>query len=134
MIREYTERDFAAMKRLHAKAGLPPNCLQDFSNPLFVVKLVSAKGAEIEQGVFLKLQGEAFLLIDHEAGTPEERWQTIAELAEQGFNRARALELQQVSAWLPPEIERRFGVRIKELGFVKSPWASYSKNLWEGEA
>lgn len=132
-LREYSEADFAAVKRLHEASGLPGECLADFANPLFFVREVAERAGRVEQAVFLKIQGEAFLLVDHDAGTPEERWTMLRALAERGFERARGFGIEQVSAWLPPEIEKSFGRRIKELGFERSRWMSWTKNLWDGQ-
>ena len=129
MIRPYDARDFEAIRKLHAKSGLPAACLPDARNPNFIVSLVSAKGKDIMQAGFVKLTGEAFVLVDHETGTPQERWADTSELIAHGLASAAAYGIDDISAWLPPELEKSFGPRLESLGWIKSPWRSYSALL-----
>jgi hypothetical protein len=129
VIRLYEDADFAAIKRLHEKAGLPPACLPDCKNPNFIVKIVAENGHGIAQAAFVKLTGEGFILVDHESGTPQERLATLESLVTRGLNDAATWGLDDTSAWLPPEIEKSFGDKLKALGWIKSPWPSWTALL-----
>jgi hypothetical protein len=36
---------------------------------------------------------------------------------------------EQITAFVPPEVEESFAKRLIELGFQKSPWSSFTLNL-----
>jgi hypothetical protein len=138
MIREYNALDEKALKEIHIRSGLPANCWPNLSNPLYLVRLVDTEGNRVVQGGFIKLTGEAYLLLDHNYDTPERRWQilqdlTVKALAEAAQPRFGSLALagglEDVSAWLPPPLVKSFWPRLKSLGFEPSPWASYTALL-----
>lgn len=129
MIRQYNALDWPDISEMHLSSGLPKQCLPDLLNPNFVVKIVSdSKGKAVQAG-FVKLTGEAFVLVDHEHGTPQERWEALSELIAAGLAEAAKCGLDQVTCWLPPEVEAQFGKRLTDLGFIRSPWVSYTANL-----
>lgn len=128
-IRAYREDDLAAIERMHRESGLPANCLPVLTNPLFKVKIVADQQGKVVQAGFVKLTGEAFILVDHTHATPQERLDALEELVVHGLADAAKVGLDDVSAWLPPEVERAFGPRLKALGFRESPWKSYSALL-----
>jgi hypothetical protein len=37
--------------------------------------------------------------------------------------------IEQLSAWLPPDIDESFGKRMESMGFVKSPYVCWTLNL-----
>jgi hypothetical protein len=129
IIRVYEDRDFDQVKRLHESSGLPAVCMPDLQSPLFCVKLCAEKQKRITQAGFLKLTAEAFVLVDREAGTPGERWATLQELTAATLAEAYARGLDDVTAWVPPALEKGFGRRLIELGWIRSPWQSYSALL-----
>lgn len=127
-IRPYTDADFEAVRRLHAASGLPDACMPPLTSQLFRVKMCAENSHGISQFGAIRLTGEAFVLVDHEAGTPKERWMTLQRLAASALAEAAALGLEQVTAWLPPEADG-FGRRLEALGAVKSRWQSWTFNL-----
>lgn len=135
MIRYFDyERDTGAMNAIHEANGLPSNCLPDIGrvdsrNPLFLFAGVYSNGEKPAMMAFLKVTSEVFLLVDHTVGTPEERWQWLRELTEWVKQEAWDRGLDQITAFVPPEIEESFAKRLLDLGFVKSPWQSYTLNL-----
>jgi hypothetical protein len=126
LIRDYRISDLEAVKELHAKSGLPGVCLPDLTNPLFFVKVIAESEGKVVQAGFVKLVGEAYVLLDHEAGEPGERLSILESLVAKGLSAASAKGLSDVSCWLPPELEKSFGARLKALGFIRSPWPSFS--------
>jgi hypothetical protein len=128
-IRVYHPSDLAAIKAMHAQSGLPPECLPPVESPLLFVKLVAEEDGKVTQAGFVKLTGEAYVLVDHEHGTAERRFETLRYIVAHGLNTASREGLQDVSCWLPPEVQQSFGARLESLGFIKSPWQSYTALL-----
>jgi len=144
-IREYRESDLAALRAIHAAQGFDYP-LPDLSNPLFVTKLIlSEPEAEnratkresppeqkekIIGAALLRLTAEAYLLLDPKAGTPLERWQWLLQLHAATERDAWQRGLEDVHAWLPPPIARKFGKRIMQLGWCRDDtWTPYCKRL-----
>jgi len=144
-IREYTAKDLDALRHIHATQGFD-YALPDLSNPLFVTKLVlardserattdagSASGISQEQilgSVLLRLTAEAYLLLDPKAGTPCDRWQWLLALQAATERDAWQRGLEDVHAWLPPAIAKKFGKRIERLGWLRDDaWTAYCKKL-----
>jgi len=136
MIRRFEEKDNADVVRIHEQNGLDPACLPDLyiedePNALYVVKAVKEVAGEPVMMSFLKVRSELYVLVDHEKGTPEERWEWMKELKEYMVREARIRGLDQMTAFIPPELEESFSKRLAEMGFIKGPWASYSLNIAE---
>jgi len=146
-VREYRESDLAALRAIHAAQGFAYP-LPDLSNALFVTKLVlsdaneadgnekgAIAGAEAPQekiigAALLRLTAEAYLLLDPKAGTPRQRWQWLLQLHAAAERDAWQRGLEDVHAWLPPPIARKFGKRIAQLGWNRDDaWTPYCKRL-----
>lgn len=138
MIRRFENRDLPALQRIHAANGLPENCFPDLyvddggklvDNPLFQIKAIVEHDGQPMLASFVKLTSEVFLLVNHDVGTPEERWEALKSFTEYVKHEAFKLGLDVLTCWVPPEIEEAFGKRLKDLGFAKSPFQSYSMLL-----
>jgi hypothetical protein len=127
IIRSFTESDFEALKIIHANNELPAVCLPDASNPLFFVQQVVEHEGVPALAAFLKLTCEPFLLVDHTVADPAWRWQALKNLTDTVTFAAKKHGLEDMTAWVPPDLEKSFGSRLKELGFIKSPWAAHTK-------
>jgi hypothetical protein len=140
-IREYTEADLDALRAIHAAQGFDYK-LPDLSNPLFITKLVlaeqnvapggatAARDETILGAALLRLTAEAYLLLDPQAGTPRERWQWLLALHAATERDAWQRGLEDVHAWLPPQIARKFGKRMERLGWVRDDvWTPFCKKL-----
>jgi hypothetical protein len=149
-VREYRESDLAALRAIHAAQGFAYP-LPDLRNPLFVTKLIlsesepnsvkdgASKGGtansapsqeRIIGAALLRLTAEAYLLLDPKAGTPRERWQWLLQLHAATERDAWQRGLEDVHAWLPPPIARKFGKRITQLGWNRDDaWTPYCKRL-----
>ncbi len=80
----------------------------------------------------LRLTAEAYLLLDPRAGTPRERWQWLLALHEAASRDAWQRGLEDVHAWLPPPIAKKFGRRLQRLGWLPDDaWTPYCKRLAE---
>jgi hypothetical protein len=79
---------------------------------------------------FLRLTAEAYLLLDPRAATPRERWQWLLALHEAARRDAWQRGLEDVHAWLPPPIAKKFGRRLERLGWRRDDsWTPYSLRL-----
>jgi hypothetical protein len=146
LIREYQESDLAELRAIHATQGFDYP-LPDLRNPLFVTKLVLAdnhpaqqqEDRQLEAGdtrivgaALLRLTAEAYLLLDPSAGTPRERWQSLLALHAAAERDAWQRGLEDVHAWLPPPIAKKFGKRVERLGWLRDDaWTPYCKRLKE---
>lgn len=141
MIRDFEDSDIPAAHAIHAANELPENCFPNLTvkspegkeeqNPLFVVKAIYEHEGKPALMSFLKLTSELYLLVDHTVGTPEERWDWLQEFRDYMLREAWIRGLEQMTAFVPREIEDSFEKRLLDLGFVKSPWQSYTLNVEE---
>lgn len=131
-IRAYEESDLAALQAIHQKQGFTYP-FPDLSNPLFLTKLVLGReepGKGIAGAALLRLTAEAYLLLDPEAGSGRQRWQCLLGLHEATRRDALARGLEDVHAWLPPEIAARFGKHLTKLGWLRDDaWTPYCRKL-----
>jgi len=129
LVREYQDSDLARLRAIHAKQSFD-YALPDLSNPLFVTKKVLVNQSTIVGAAFLRLTAEAYLLLDPSAGAPRERWQWLLALHAAAERDAWQRGLEDVHAWLPPPIAKKFGKRIARLGWIRDDtWTPYCKKL-----
>ncbi len=129
LVREYQESDLAQLRAIHAAQGFD-YALPDLSNPLFVTKRVVANDGSIVGAALLRLTAEAYLLLDPRAGTPRQRWQWLLALRNATERDAWQRGLEDVHAWLPPPIAKKFGKRLARLGWQRDDaWTPYCKKL-----
>jgi len=131
-IRPYETSDLEALKAIHARQGFG-YAFPELGNPLFLTKLVLGREASrkgIVGASLLRLTAEAYLLLDPAEGTPRERWQWLLGLHEATRRDALARGLEDVHAWLPPEIAAKFGKRLTKLGWVRDDaWMPFCRRL-----
>jgi hypothetical protein len=140
-VRDYTEQDLDALRAIHAAQGFDYK-LPDLGNPLFVTKLIltgeklepsgvtTTRAETILGAALLRLTAEAYLLLDPRAGTPRERWHWLMALHTATERDAWQRGLEDVHAWLPPPITKKFGKRMERLGWVRDDeWTPYCKKL-----
>jgi hypothetical protein len=153
VVRAYQARDLEELRRIHAAQGFG-YVFPDLGNPLFLTKLVLAEdepgreealaeqacrdGAQescaptgrIVGAALLRLTAEAYLLLDPEAGTPRRRWEWLLGLHGAMERESARRGLEDVHAWLPPEIAAKFGKRLTKLGWVRDDaWTPYCRRL-----
>jgi hypothetical protein len=140
MIRDFTFADLDRVREIHAANGLPGNCFpelvtkndkdEEVIDPLFLVNAVVEQEGTTVMASFLKGISEVYVLVDHSQGTPEQRWQWLQELTAHMKREAWLKGLDSMTCWVPPEIEKSFADRLKDLGFIRSPWQSYTLPLY----
>ena len=145
LIREYRDSDLAALHAIHAAQGFS-YALPDLRNPLFVTKIVltnegvpsrispvtshESPVTGILGAALLRLTAEAYLLLDSRAGTPRQRWQWLLALHAAAERDAWHRGLEDVHAWLPPPISKKFGKRLARLGWLRDDtWTPYCRKL-----
>jgi hypothetical protein len=147
LIRKYRDSDLTGLRAIHTAQGFD-YALPDLHNPLFVTKLVLTNegpdhdvqlGARVTShdsrvtilgAALLRLTAEAYLLLDPRAGTPRERWQWLFALHAAAERDAWRCGLEDVHAWLPPPISKKFGKRLTRLGWLRDDtWTPYCKKL-----
>jgi hypothetical protein len=129
IIREYTDADLDALRRMHAAQnfGYP---FPDLASPLFISKLVlEDDGGAPAMAVLLRLTAETYLLHDPRAGTPRDRWQRFLTLHEATRRNAAARGLDDAQAFVPPRVARAFGRRLTRLGWRRDPWPCYTRGV-----
>ena len=147
LIREYQERDLDALRAIHGAQGFD-YALPDLRNPLFVTKLVlsdenpdavregnsvlTGRQSRIIGAALLRLTAEAYLFLDPTAGTPRERWHWLLALHAATERDAWQRGLEDVHAWLPPPIAKKFGRRLERLGWLRDDaWTPYCRKLMQ---
>jgi hypothetical protein len=151
LIREYTESDLDALRRMHARQGFG-YAFPNLADPLFVSKfVVENDDGHPVMASLARLTCETYLLVDRpdksEGGAREEngkagkswcarkddareRYAQFLALHRAGEQDLLARGLEDAHAWLPPPIARRFGRRLESLGWVRdNAWTPYCRRL-----
>lgn len=126
LIRQFTDDDLQALKRMHSRQGFE-YAFPDVSDPIFVSKLVlEDDDSRIAMASLARLTCEMYLMLDSSLGTPQDRFLRITALHGAGERDLVSRGLDDAHAWLPPEISRRFGKRLEALGWVRDDkWTPY---------
>ncbi len=146
LIREYTESDLDALRRMHSAQGFG-YAFPDLADPLFVSKLVveDSDGRPVMASL-ARLTCEMYLLVDRRNETNDgarkspakagqstlarERFANFLALHRAGEQDLLARGLEDAHAWLPPPVARRFGRRLASLGWVRDDaWTPYCRRL-----
>lgn len=127
-VRDVAPDEAVIIKELHHKMGIDYQ-FPNITSPLFAIrKMVIDEVGTVSAAAALKLTSEAFLWIDPDS--PEiEKTADILRLMQVCHERAKALQLEDCSAWIPPTIEPIFGSMLSRLGWQRSPWASWSVRI-----
>ena len=108
------------IEALHEESGFSYR-LPEFMarKPLFPVQRVVRENGQFIAAGILKVDAEAYLFMNHEAGTPEERFAALQALHEDVVSRAREIGFDQIYCVLPPDVEKSFAPRLQELGWQR---------------
>ena len=103
--------------------------LPDFNSPLCAVLGASEKNGKMIAAGLIKLIGESYLFLDSEA-RPAEQVRAAMEIQEALELDARAvLGLDHLICALPPNVNKEFLKQIPRLGWQKSTWKRFAKNI-----
>ena len=142
-IRHYEPSDLPAVRSIHHAQGFDYP-LPNLNNPLFTTRIVltdrdftanensatATTPEKIRGAAFLRLTAETYLLLDPTAGTPHDRWRALLALHAATEREAWQRGLEDVHAWLPPPIAKKFGKRLTRLGWQRDDtWTPYCKKL-----
>jgi hypothetical protein len=130
LIREYTDADLDALRRMHAQQGFD-YAFPNIADPLFVSKLVVEDGAgRAVMASLARLTCEMYLLVAPGEGNPRERYARLLALHRAGERDLLARGLHDAHAWLPPPIAKKFGRRLAALGWVRDDaWTPHCRRL-----
>jgi hypothetical protein len=129
IIREYCESDLDALREMHASQGFDYP-FPDLSDPIFISKLILENEGRPVMASLARLTCEMYLLMDRSAGKPRERMRHLLAIHSAGEHDLLSRGLDDVHAWLPPPIARRFGRRLETLGWVRdNEWTPYCRHL-----
>lgn len=142
-VRNFQWSDLARLQEIFAGQGIPPECWPEIAlqiqkrnkatliqNPRFPIKkVVEDESGKVAMAALLKITSEPFLVLDHHAENPGWRWQALTELVEALAADAKLRGLEDTTCWVPPNLVPSFGPRLQALGFVESPWQSFTRKL-----
>lgn len=90
---------------------------------------VAESEGEVVAAAGIKLIGEAYYWQNPDARDFAKAKAMMRLHKDLHTNAKRQLGLDQVMAWLPPQIEKDFAATLSKFGWGKSEWQSYWKNL-----
>jgi len=115
---------------MHQAQGFDYPFPTDLGDRIFLMKIVLEDGAGTPvMAALVRLTAEVYLLMDPRAGSPRERWDRFLALHAVAERDACARGLADAHAFLPPQVERAFGRRLRKLGWARDPWPAYCKKL-----
>jgi hypothetical protein len=114
------ESDLNALKSMHAESGFDYS-FPNLDDQRYLVKIVAENGERRPcMAGLLRLTSEAYLLIDKQAsGTPNERWERLQMLHETVRREASRWGIEDVHAFIPPEVPEGFFRRLKRMGWTE---------------
>jgi hypothetical protein len=129
-VRDYTDADRPAVEKLHRDMGMDYK-LPELSDPLFIVRKVYLNDAGRVIGTeFLKIQAEAYLMLDCRLDTVE-KTRVIAHLSHAVEREAYNRGLDTLVAYIPEDISTKFTKRLNLLGWDKARkgWITWFREL-----
>lgn len=125
LIRDLLDEETGKIAELHRKMKMRYD-FPDLLMPTFAIKkLVFDQKGELLAGGALKLIGEAFLWIDP-ACNQYKKAKAISVLADSCSEGSKNIGIEEVSAFIPPELELSFADTLGKLGWRRSPWPAWS--------
>jgi hypothetical protein len=129
-VRDYTDVDKQAVAQLHRDMGMD-YLLPDLDSPLFIVRKVYVNDSGRVIGTeFLKLQAEAYLMLDCTLDTVE-KTRVIAHLSHAVEREAYNRGIDTLAAYIPEDISNKFTKRLNLLGWDKARkgWITWFREL-----
>jgi hypothetical protein len=129
-VRDYEPSDKAAVEKLHKDMGMDYK-LPNLEDPLFIVRKVFVHPDGTIVGTeFLKIQAEAYLMLDCNLD-PVEKTRVIAHLSHAVERDAYSRGLDTLVAYIPEDISRKFTKRLNLLGWstARKGWITWFREL-----
>lgn len=125
--------DVPVLRKLYEEHGFEYD-FPDLEQDEFFAKLVLVDEDDVpRQAILMRITAEMFLLQDKNWETPGIRNEAFARIHEAARRVADAVGVKDVHAWLPPEIEKSFGRRLKtRFGWVQQLWPCFSREIQHG--
>jgi hypothetical protein len=128
LIRRYEPKDLPAVKAIFDAQQLGYE-FPDLDKPTFFICIVGEQDGRVVQAAFAHLTAEIYFLQDRTAGTPQERHINFMAMQDVGAELAWTGGLDDLHAFLPPQLERAFGKRLMAHGWKKSMWPAFFRPL-----
>ena len=129
--RDIVSDDLQTINNIYKDAGFGYD-MPNLNAPLFVVK----KAVEDDNGKVIgfsvcKITAEVYLFLDQK-NEPEVKVEAMKELNDEISKASYEIGLDQITCWIPPEIEKQFSKRLLQMEWIKSRWPTWTRNLVEG--
>jgi len=125
IVRPFQPSDLGTIQALHHAQNLgyePPDWTK-----MLVSAVVEVNG-EIQMAAFLRQTAETFLLLDPDPdNNKREKLGQLLILHKEIMRPAMRAGLTDFHAWLPPQLDLKFGRLLMHLGWEKPLWTCYSK-------
>jgi hypothetical protein len=131
-VRDLIPEDYAQIQAIHSKMGMD-YALPDLDSPLFLVKkVVTDENGKVIGASVVRLEAECYLWVDPEF-KPRVKMDAMLELQPEILRSAWAKGLENLVAWIPLWMEKKFRRRLLNLGWVRdrTGWQSWSRPLVE---
>ena len=116
--------------RVHEQSGFNYRFPSFQGNPLFPIQRTVSMNGRFVAASLVKVEAEVYLFMNHTVGTPEDRWEALKNLHEDVITKARDIGFDQLYCVLPPEIEKSFAPRLRQLGWeADRGWTKYTLEL-----
>ena len=128
IIRDCTDSDFNRLRAIHGAQGI--EYALDLTSPLLDIKLVAEDDrGVVQQAILARVTSECYLLMDKDAGSPQDRWQMFQCLHASALRRGWERGYADTHIWVPPELDKPFGRRLMRLGWTRPLWPCYTRVL-----
>lgn len=132
IVRNAKPEDAQEIERIHGQMGMDYK-LPDLENPLFLVRKVAEdENGHVTAVCYLRLEAETYLWLDPLLD-PRKKMETMLTLQPEVLRAGWEQGLNNIVAWIPEAMERKFQRRLHELGWHKDRvgWHSWSRPLGE---
>jgi hypothetical protein len=103
--------------RVHEQSGFNYKFPSFQGNPLFPIQRTVSMNGKFIAASLVKVEAEVYLFMNHTVGTPEDRWEALKNLHDDVVTKARLIGFDSLMCAVPPEIEKSFAPRLRELGW-----------------
>lgn len=127
IIREYTEKDYENIKRLHALSRLDYTLPPSLSGNGFLAARVVEDDQGIGMACFFRRTAETYLIVNKSWKSPAWRNEAIRKLHYECNGALKKEGIVDAIAFIPPQIVESFGKRLEGFGWSKcrDDWKAY---------